>query len=209
MRCGSGHRDSHDQHRSFRPALAGQPGGDGSAPPRLPGAVRCRIHFEGRRTHSAPHIGRIPSGTDDCARSLRHHRGPALVHPRCSPALWRRPAADPGPSPAGRRPPPKCGAELTKMPCPWEPPFANCLAGAPGGDYLSRACDAVRNRHHADCRRAGERCTYICDRTADDGRMHRAGLAWVKLVTRAGPLYPPAGDLVPSTAVAAARRVGW
>jgi hypothetical protein len=23
--------------------------------------------------------------------------------------------------------------------CSWESPFANCLAGAPGGDYLSRA----------------------------------------------------------------------
>jgi len=28
---------------------------------------------------------------------------------------------------------------LKKVLCSWESPFANCLAGAPGGDYLSRA----------------------------------------------------------------------
>jgi len=26
-----------------------------------------------------------------------------------------------------------------KLLCSWESPFANCVAGAPGGDYLSRA----------------------------------------------------------------------
>jgi hypothetical protein len=36
----------------------------------LPGAVRRRIHFERRRTHSAAHIGRILSGGDDSARFL-------------------------------------------------------------------------------------------------------------------------------------------
>jgi hypothetical protein len=28
---------------------------------------------------------------------------------------------------------------LKKVLCSWESPFASCLAGAPGGDYLSRA----------------------------------------------------------------------
>ena len=28
---------------------------------------------------------------------------------------------------------------MKKVLCSWESPFANCLAGAPGGDYLSRA----------------------------------------------------------------------
>jgi hypothetical protein len=31
----------------------------------------------------------------------------------------------------------KCRVE--KVLCSWESPFASCLAGAPGGDYLSRA----------------------------------------------------------------------
>jgi len=62
--------DSHDEHRPLRPALAGQPGGDGGVPLRLPGAARRRIHFERRRTHSAAHAGRILSGTDDSARPL-------------------------------------------------------------------------------------------------------------------------------------------
>ena len=51
--------------------LTGQPGGDGGAPPRLPGAVRRRIHVERRRTHPAAHVGRILSGGDDPARSLQ------------------------------------------------------------------------------------------------------------------------------------------
>jgi len=62
--------DRRDEHRSFRPALTGQPSGDRSAPPRLPGAVRRRIHLERRRTHSAAHICRILSGGDDSARSV-------------------------------------------------------------------------------------------------------------------------------------------
>ena len=62
--------DRRDEDRSLRPVLAGQPSGDGSAPPLLHGAVRRRIHFEGRRTHSAAHVSRILSGGDDCARSL-------------------------------------------------------------------------------------------------------------------------------------------
>jgi integrase len=40
--------DRRDQHRSLRPALTGQPRGDGRAPPRLPGTVRRRIHVECR-----------------------------------------------------------------------------------------------------------------------------------------------------------------
>jgi hypothetical protein len=28
---------------------------------------------------------------------------------------------------------------VKKVLCSWESPFANCMAGAPGGDYLSRA----------------------------------------------------------------------
>ena len=62
--------DRRDEHPLFRPVPAGQPSGDGSAPPRLRGAVRRRIHFERRHTHSAAHIGRILSGGDDSARSL-------------------------------------------------------------------------------------------------------------------------------------------
>ena len=60
--------DRRDEHPSFRPALTGQPAGDGGAPPRLPGAVRRRIHLERRRTHPAAHVGRILSGSDDSAR---------------------------------------------------------------------------------------------------------------------------------------------
>ena len=32
--------------------------------------MRRRIRLEGRRAHSAAHVGRILSGTDDCARSV-------------------------------------------------------------------------------------------------------------------------------------------
>ena len=62
--------DRRDEHRSLRPALTGQPRGDGGAPLRLPGAVRRRIHVERRRAHSAAHVGRILSGGDDLARPL-------------------------------------------------------------------------------------------------------------------------------------------
>ncbi len=62
--------DGRDERRSRRPVLAGQPSGDGSAPLRLCRNVRRPIHFERRRTHSAAHVGRILSGTDDSARSL-------------------------------------------------------------------------------------------------------------------------------------------
>jgi hypothetical protein len=59
--------DRRNEQRPFRPALTRQPSGDDSAPPRLSGAVRLRIHFERRRTHSAAHVGRILSGGDDPA----------------------------------------------------------------------------------------------------------------------------------------------
>ena len=36
------------------------------------------------------------------------------------------------------------------MLCSWESPFANCLAGAPGGDYLSRAIVDCRGAPTAD-----------------------------------------------------------
>jgi hypothetical protein len=62
--------DRGDEHRSLRPVLAGQPRGDGGAPPCLPGTVRRRIHVECRRAHSAAHVGRILSGGDDLARCL-------------------------------------------------------------------------------------------------------------------------------------------
>ena len=62
--------DRRDEHRSLRPALTGQPRGDGRAPPCLPGAVRRRIHVERRRAHSAAHVSRILGGGDDLARSL-------------------------------------------------------------------------------------------------------------------------------------------
>ncbi len=61
--------DRRDKDRLLRPVLAGQPGGDGSPPSRLRGAVRRRIHFERRRTQSTAHIGRPPGGGDDLARS--------------------------------------------------------------------------------------------------------------------------------------------
>ena len=66
--------DSHDEHRPSRPALTGQPGGDGSAPLPLPRAARCRIHFERRRAHFAAHVGRILSSGDDFARLLQKVR---------------------------------------------------------------------------------------------------------------------------------------
>jgi hypothetical protein len=87
--------DRRDEHRSLRPVLAGQPGGDRSAPPRLPGAVRRRIHFERRRTHSAAHVGRILSGGNDSASSLHvvGHRpngnASTLGSDRISPLLGR------------------------------------------------------------------------------------------------------------------------
>jgi hypothetical protein len=70
--------------------------------------------------------------------------------PRRAPAPWRRPAADPGRTPAGRRPRPRRSAELKKVLYSWEPPFANCLAGAPGGDYLSRGIVDCRGAPTAD-----------------------------------------------------------
>ena len=60
--------DRRDEHRPFRPVLARQPGGDRSAPPRLPGAVRGGIHLERRRTQPTAHVGCILSGGDDLAR---------------------------------------------------------------------------------------------------------------------------------------------
>src|SRR3954453_1689383 len=36
--------------------------------------------------------------------------------------------------------------------CSWESPLANCLAGAPGGDYLSRAIVNCRGAPTADLR---------------------------------------------------------
>ena len=87
--------DSRDEHRSLRPVLARQPSGDGRAPLRLPRAVRRRIHLERRRTHSAAHVGRILSGTDDFARYLhmvrrRPNRSASTVgSDRTSPSLGR------------------------------------------------------------------------------------------------------------------------
>ena len=63
--------DRRDEHRSLRPALTGQPRGDGGAPLRLPGTVRRRIHVECRRAHPAAHVSRILGGGDDLARSLQ------------------------------------------------------------------------------------------------------------------------------------------
>jgi hypothetical protein len=54
--------------------------------------------------------------------------------------------------------------------CSWESPFANCLSGAPGGDYLSRAI--------VDCRGAP---------TADTAFM---GLTSCRWITIAGTLAP-------------------
>ena len=41
-------------------------------------------------------------------------------------------------------------SELKKVLCSWESPFANCLSGAPGGDYLSRAILDCRGAPTAD-----------------------------------------------------------
>jgi hypothetical protein len=84
--------DRRNEHRSFRPVVAGQPSGDGSAPPLVHGAVCRRIHFERSRAHSAAHVGCVLSGGDDCARSLQvvgHQPGNAsTVGPdRTSPVL--------------------------------------------------------------------------------------------------------------------------
>jgi hypothetical protein len=63
---------------------------------------------------------------------------------------------------------------MKKVSCSWESPFANCLMGAPGGDYLSRAI--------VDCRGAP---------TADTAFM---GLTSCRRVTIAETLAP--GDAV-------------
>jgi hypothetical protein len=62
--------DRRDQHRLFRPELTGQPRSHGGAPLCLPGAVRRRIKVECRRAHSAAHVSRILSGSNDFAYLL-------------------------------------------------------------------------------------------------------------------------------------------
>ncbi len=39
---------------------------------------------------------------------------------------------------------------MKKVLCSWESPFANCLAGAPGSDYLSRGIVDFRGAPTAD-----------------------------------------------------------
>jgi hypothetical protein len=63
--------DRRDEHRSFGPALTGQAGGDGGAPPHHLGAIRHGICFERHRTHAAAHVGRVRSGGDDAAHLLQ------------------------------------------------------------------------------------------------------------------------------------------